>query len=108
MKPEQLYYELRNVADRLGVVVLEHNFRTTGIRVRSGYCKVRNQSHCIIDKHLRAGKKAEILAECLMLFPHEAIYILPAVREYLEAFKPKPGRLEGKTVPGGVDSTIQQ
>ena len=99
MKPEQLYHELRNVADRLGVVVLEHNFRTTGIRVRSGFCKVRNQSHCIIDKHLRAGKKAEVLAECLMQLPHQSIFILPAVREYLEAFKPRIRGAEGGQPP---------
>jgi len=92
MKPEQLYNELRGIADRFGMIVLEHNFRTTGIRVKSGYCKVRNQNHCIIDKHLKPAKKAEILAECLMVFPHESIYILPAVREYLDAFKPRSGQ----------------
>jgi hypothetical protein len=94
MKPEQLYHELRNAADRLGLIVLEHNFRTTGIHVKSGYCKVRNQDHCIIDKHLKAGKKAEILAECLTLLPHESIYILPAAREYLDAIKPRGGELD--------------
>jgi hypothetical protein len=106
MKPEQLYHELRNVADRLGVIVLEHNFRTTGIHVRSGYCKVHNRDHCIIDKHLKPGKKAEILAECIMLLPHESLFILPAVREYLEAYKPRGGGQKmqppsHQTGPGG-------
>ena len=40
MKPEQLYAELNDLANTLGVQVSEQNFRTAGIRVKSGYCIV--------------------------------------------------------------------
>jgi hypothetical protein len=81
-----MYQELKNLAEKLGVQVSEQNFRPTGIRVRSGYCKVKGQDCCIIDKHLRLPKKVEALADCLSELPHEAVYLIPAVREYLEAF----------------------
>ena len=95
MKPEKLYHELKDLAEKIGMRVSEQNFRiTTGIRVKSGFCIVKDQECCIIDKHLKLNKKTEALAECI----HEkltasdesleTIFIVPAVREYMERFKP--------------------
>ena len=95
MKPEKLYQELKDLAEKIGIQVSEHNFRiTTGIRVKSGFCKVKDQDCCIIDKHLRLNKKMEALAECIheksMVSREsiETIYLVPAVREYMERFRP--------------------
>jgi hypothetical protein len=88
MKPEQLYQELKNVSEKLGLHVTEQNFRTAGIHVKSGFCKVKGQDYCIIDKHIKLNHKVEVLAECLSQMPHESIYAIPAVREYLDHFKP--------------------
>jgi hypothetical protein len=87
MRPEQLYQELKALADKMNLRVLEQNFRTTGIRVKSGYCKVKGQDHCIVDKHLKLNQKVEVVAECLSEMPLESIYIMPAVREYLDQFR---------------------
>lgn len=97
MKPEQLYQELRHLAEKLDVQVAEHNFRTTGIHVKSGYCKVKGKDHFIIDKHLRVNQKLETLAEWLSGQPHESVYVMPAVREYLE-------RLKSLSIGGQVDN----
>ena len=88
MKPDKLFQELKDLAEKLGVVVSEQNFRNTGIHVNSGYCKVKDKDHCIINKHLKTKQKIEVLGECLSLFPHDAVYMMPAVREFLESFKP--------------------
>lgn len=88
MKPDKLYQELKDLAEKLGIRVMEQNFRNAGIRVKSGFCKIKDQDHCIIDKHIRINRKADVLAECISEYPHEDIYIVPAVREYLERFKP--------------------
>lgn len=93
MKPDQLYHELKLLAEKLGLHVSEHNFKPTGIHVRSGYCIVKDQPHCIIDKSLKVSKKAEVLGECLARMPHETEFVVPAVRAYLEQFKPV--RLDG-------------
>jgi hypothetical protein len=94
MKPEQLYQELKALADKLSLQVMEQNFRTTGIPVKSGYCKVKDIDHCIINKHLKTNQKMEILAECLSRMPLESIYIIPAVREYLDQFVPAAEKSE--------------
>ena len=36
-----------------------------------------------MDKHKSISEKNEILAACLGKMPHEEIYIIPAVREYI-------------------------
>ena len=90
MKPVQLYQELQNLAEKVGFQVTEQNFRTTGIHVRSGYCRVKDQDWCIIDKHIKLPQKIDVLAECLCAMSQaqlDSIFILPAVREFLEGFK---------------------
>jgi hypothetical protein len=84
MKTEQLYQELIDLAERLGIAVSEQNLRKTGIKAKSGLCKVRGKSLFIMDKHKSIHKKIELLSECLAAVPHENIYIKPVVRELLE------------------------
>ncbi len=102
MKPQALFQELKDLAERLGVTVSEQNFRNTGIRVKSGYCRVKNQDYCIIDKHLNITKKMDILGECISGFQHESIYVIPAVREYLNRF----GGYTGKGQNGDPGASV--
>ena len=83
MKPLELYDELRQVAEKLDITVSEHNFRTTGIAVKSGLCKVRGKYQFIMNKHNSIHKKIELLADCINGFAHENVYVMPAVRDYL-------------------------
>ncbi len=83
MKPEQLYQELKDLAEKLDIAVSEQNLRKTGIKVKSGFCKVKGKDLFIMDKHKSIRKKIEILAECLSKMPHENIYVIPAVRKLL-------------------------
>jgi hypothetical protein len=87
MRPEQLYQALKELAEKMNLRVMEQNFRPTGIRVKSGWCKIKGVDFCIVDKHLKLNQKTEILAECLCQMPLESIFIVPAVREYLDRFK---------------------
>ncbi len=98
MRSEQLYHELKSLAEKLGVHVSEQNFRNSGIRIKSGFCLVKDVPHCIIDKHLRVNQKVEILAECLSTMPHESVYLVPAVREYLDQFKPRNKELSSVAI----------
>jgi hypothetical protein len=83
MKPEKIYQELKDLAEKLGVAVEEHNFRNAGIRVRSGMCVVHGKHLVIIDKHKSLSKKIHVLASALSKLPHDTIYIVPAVREVI-------------------------
>ena len=89
MKPDQLYQELKDLAERMQITVSEQNLRTTGIKVQSGLCSVKGQNMFIMDKHKSVHKKIGILATQLATIPHEDLYIIPAVRELLEKYAEK-------------------
>ena len=84
MKPEQIYQELKDLAEKLGIHVSEQNFRTTGIAVKSGLCKVKGRPMLIVDKHKSIRKKIEIMTSHLAQIPHENVFVVPAIRELLE------------------------
>jgi hypothetical protein len=89
MKPDQLYQELKDLAERMQITVSEQNLKTSGIKVQSGFCSVKGQNLFIMDKHKSVYRKIRILAAQLATIPHEDLYIIPAVRELLEKYAQK-------------------
>jgi len=87
MKPETIYQELKDLAEKLDITVSEQNFRSTGIKAKSGLCKVKGNYLYIIDKHKSIYKKNKLLAECLSQMAHEEIYVVPAVRDLLNKYQ---------------------
>ncbi len=83
MKAENLYEQLKDVAERLGMSVSEHNLRKAGVTTQSGYCRIKGAPHYIMDKHLSIHRKNRLLAACLKGMAPEEVHMLPAVREYL-------------------------
>ena len=82
MKPEQLYQNLVEIAEKLSIKVSEGNFRKTSIHVKSGFCRVKDENHFIIDKRLPVFKKNIIMANFLNTMPINNIYIIPAARDF--------------------------
>ena len=66
------------------ISVSEQNLRATGVNAKSGLCRVKGKQVFIMDKHLPIRQKVETLAECLREVPLDDIYLVPAVRNYLE------------------------
>jgi hypothetical protein len=97
MKTEQIYQELKDLADRLGVVVSEQKLSAEGLKVKSGLCKIRGHFVMILDKQLPIYKKCTILATCLSDMPHDAIFVIPAVREFLARHR---GPVSPENIPG--------
>lgn len=83
MKPQQVYEELKNLAEKLGIEVKEQNFRTTGIKIKSGLCLVRGKHLFVMNKHNHIQKKVTLLADCLKHFEHDQEYVVPVIREML-------------------------
>ena len=98
MKPEQIYQELKDLAEKLGITVSEQNLRKTGISVKSGLCKVKRKQIFIMDKHKSIHKKNVILTSLIKKLSHEDIYVVPAVRELIskseDTLKKKEGGME--------------
>ena len=88
MKPEQIYQELKELAEKLEFTVSEQSFRRTGVKAQSGFCVVKNENVFIMDKDLALKKRIEILAEYIGERDYENVYMKPAVRELLERNRP--------------------
>ena len=86
MKPEQIYQELKDLAEKLDVKVSEQSFRASGIPVKSGFCLIKGKMHCIIDKNIALHKKTAILAQSLFKLPHENLFVVPAVRDLIDKY----------------------
>ena len=89
MNPEQIYQELKDLAEKLDVTVSEQSFRSSGIPVKSGFCLIKERMHCIIDKNINLKKKSAVLAETLAELPHENLYVIPAVRDFIKKHERK-------------------
>lgn len=87
MKQDEIYRHLKELADKLNIRFFEKNFRNVGIQVNSGLCKVDGTLHFYMDKHKKIREKNEILAQALSQFPLDTIYIIPALREYIDQNK---------------------
>ena len=83
MKPDQIYHELIELAEKFKISVSEQNLQKTIGTATSGFCIVKDRKRFIIDKHLTLHKKIDILAAFLSTLPHENLYIKPALREVL-------------------------
>jgi len=88
MKPEALYENLKELAEKVGITVMEKNLRNAGLKVKSGFCTVHEEQRFIMDKHLPLRRKNRVLGKCLQAFIVDDLYILPAVREFLEKIGP--------------------
>ncbi|BBO67024.1 hypothetical protein DSCA_09540 [Desulfosarcina alkanivorans] len=97
MKPEQIYQELKDLSEKLGVTVSEQSFRGSGIPVKSGFCLIRGKMHCIIDKNITLHKKTMVLARALAGLPHENLFVVPAVRDILKKFDRREGDNPGRS-----------
>jgi len=87
MKPDQLYQELKELAEKLNITVSEQNLRKTGIKVKSGLCKVKAKYIFVMDKNKSVHDKIEVLASCLSKIPNEDIYVVPILREILNEYE---------------------
>ena len=88
MSPDQIYQDLKDIAERLGFSVSEQSFKRTGIKAQSGFCRVKNEDLFIMDKHIALKKKIAILAEYIGGLEIENIHMMPAVRELIDQYKP--------------------
>ena len=59
--------------------------KISGIHVKSGFCRVKNQPLFILDKRKSLAQKIEILSAWLAGQNLDTIYVVPAVREHLES-----------------------
>ncbi len=85
-----LLQQLEELAERLGVKVLYESLDQQEFVVRSGTCLLRGQLVAIIDHRLTLGDRIRVLADCLSRFDLSTVYLVPAVRELIDARRAAP------------------
>ncbi|MBW1988193.1 MAG: hypothetical protein JRI97_01470 [Deltaproteobacteria bacterium] len=88
MEPGDILRELRKLAESQGVAVRERALGPAPVRVRSGLCKVQGEPLVVLDRKIPVQEKIAVLAEALNQIITEDMYVIPAIREILEAHKP--------------------
>ncbi len=79
MKDEHLFQALSELAERLDIDIVHEKGDFSG-----GYCRVQEDRRIVLNKHNLLRTRVRVLAKNLLRFDLSNIYIVPAVREFLE------------------------
>ncbi|HID31586.1 MAG TPA: hypothetical protein EYP19_16510 [Desulfobacterales bacterium] len=85
MQPEETYQHLENLAGRLGISVRYDDLYDAEVPVTSGLCKVGGRHLYIMDRSKSLSEKIRLLCQCLCRMDLDSVYMLPAVRDLLNA-----------------------
>ena len=76
---------LEGLAEQLQIPVGYADLATEELPGRGGLCVLRGERRIIIERTLGVHQKARLLAAGLAQFDLEGVFVLPAVRQALEA-----------------------
>ena len=79
MKNDKLFSEFENLAEKLGLKILKGKGDFIG-----GTCTVNNKKVIVVNKQKPMEQRLKTLAESLLEFNLEEVFIVPAVRDYIE------------------------
>ncbi|MDY6986552.1 MAG: hypothetical protein SWQ30_00690 [Thermodesulfobacteriota bacterium] len=84
MKPELLYQHLENLLEQLDITIVYDNLSDAEGKASSGLCRVKGRHVYMMDKGKALTERIRLLRECLCQVDIDKVYVLPAVREFLE------------------------
>ena len=82
---EKLLGQLEDLAGSLGIEVRFEKLKKESTFFPGGLCKVKGEDMVIINSSTPLEDKVEILGRALSPFDLSQIYVLPAVREFLDS-----------------------
>ena len=80
-----LLQHLETLAARLEIDVRYENLADDEVTIHSGGCRVQNRNLILIDRHRPLAERARLLARELSRYDLEAFYVLPRVRDFIQA-----------------------
>ena len=83
MKKEKLYIEFENLAEKVGLRVIKGKGDFQG-----GSCIIKDEKVIVVNKNKPIEQKLKILASCFNKIDLNGIYIVPALRAYIEDSNP--------------------
>ncbi|NIQ39856.1 MAG: hypothetical protein GTN81_14900 [Proteobacteria bacterium] len=85
MQEKEVLEYLEDLAEKLGIEVIYGKLGEEDYPLRGGLCKVRGVFKIFMDPSANAEDRIGILAKALASFDTEKVYLLPYIREILEA-----------------------
>ncbi len=85
MEPEKTYQHLEDLAQQLGISIRYEDLYDPEVPATSGLCKVRGRHFYIMDRSKNLPDKIRLLSQCLCRMDLDSVYLLPAIRELLNA-----------------------
>ena len=85
MEPENIYQCLEGLAEQLGISIRYQDLYDQELHARSGLCTLRGRHVYIMDRSTSLSDRIRLLSQCLCRMDLEGVYVLPAVRELLDA-----------------------
>ena len=82
MDETALLQEFELLAERLSVKV-----RYAILEREGGLCRYRGDCHLIINKRLNTEGRIALIARALADFPLDDVFLIPAIREALDAYR---------------------
>jgi len=76
---------LETLAAQLEIEVRYENLADDEVTIHSGGCKLQNRNLILIDRHRPLAERARLLACELSRYDLENFYILPRVRDFIQA-----------------------
>jgi hypothetical protein len=92
MDDAALLVALEQLAESLGIPVRYAEVATDELPGRGGLCVLRGERRIIIERNLSVREKARLLAQGLAQFNCEGVFLLPAVREMIDAARKAANR----------------
>ena len=77
--------QLEELAGRLGITIRYEALTVEGSMHTGGFCRIKGQDFVIIHKNATAREKMHILIDAVKRHDLSQIYILPSLREILDA-----------------------
>ena len=87
MNEEILLNQLKELAEKLGILVRDENMEMEESSGSGGLCRVEGKYILIINSRAAVKEKNQVMIKALQQFDLSEIYIKPVIRELLEGYK---------------------
>jgi hypothetical protein len=85
MDDKAILNQLEELAQRVGITVRYEPLKIEGFVHTGGFCRIRGKDVVIINKKCTGREKMHVLIEALRRYDLSQIYVLPSLREILDA-----------------------
>ena len=84
---EIILFQLKELAERLGILVRDENINIDDVSSPGGLCIVEDQHILILNSKTTLQEKIQVAIKALRQFDISEIYVKPGIRELLEGYK---------------------